>query len=803
MQMHFRYVVAIAVGMSVSWAQAEDVVPTAIPTPNTNIPFSPGQIPNDCANGVSVTASVVDVGTDLLERILGEGDKSSAGTRSYTIASDCKDAQADHFSEKPTCENLTKDSVKKILESSRKEQERLACEMGKAEAGIKEISCLDSMAKAAEENLQGLVQGLTPMLNEAKTALNQMDSDIADRDEQTRIIAEDRLPKMVQAQAALQTLVNGGGQSKGLIRKSQEIRTSIRNFRAQQTRFKSVVEQYKFGLAVSCFMNEQKAGATCTSDGGVSTKSRADYISCLVAESGVKDSKGTINTTLASKAQKQKAGIKSDFEQLKNQSPGYGEAFPTEQFISGDSSKPSTSGFKTYTYNTEADFFTKFIQRYASTNVTVRGKSLLTVVSAEMTECMQKARNQVNTEMGKSGSTARSSLGGVGQVQEHFQQQEDGFRTQLKEDVQGSAEVYRQALEAATGKNYPLNTAPCLKEENLEAQAGCAQQMANTLHSLLTGNPQSVDNKVNNQVAATLTSGAPSVTAFVQEVKAPANAKLSFQMTCQGINGCVTAYQSAIRDIKADRTRIVQGKKSYQNAVSKATTEKTDQLGKAMKSTSQYIHQRKAEIEKRLKISLAMTSEKIDAKDLQPDPQTGVMDISDIAKLAKSKIQPPLISSKESESNGGIKDLREEIKELSEKRQKVLAVNETVADVFKKCEKKTYAEKGEKLRGELKDLLATKTENCSDATGGNSSIDPAAELADTIQEIIKISPDMSVKAVSVKGNDIYVDGRLFKSLSSGMRVGKRDCTSINDEIAKLQKEIEDNDRKKTTAGSLD
>lgn len=793
--MHLRHVLAIAVGLSVSLVYAEDVAPTVIPTPNTNIPFVPGQIPNECANGVTVAEGVVDVGTDILSKILGEDDKNMVGSGTFTIASECGSAQADHFSEKPTCENLSRDTVKKILESSRKEQARLACEIGKAEAGIKEISCLDSMAKAAEENLQGLVQSLTPMLNEAKTALNQMDSDIADRNEQLRI-AQERLPKLVSAQSTLRELVNGGAQGKGLIRKSQEIRTSIRNYRAQQTKFKAVVEQYKYGLAVSCFMNEQKAGATCTSDGGVSTKSRADYISCLVAESGVKDSKGNLNTTLASKAQKQKAGIKADFEQLKNMSPGYGEQFPTEQFISSDPSKPNTSGFKTYTYNSEADFFSKFLQRYANTNVTIRGKSLLTVVSAEMSECMQKARNQVNSEMGKSGSNARSTLSGLSTVQEQMQNQEDAFRTQLKEDVQGASEVYRQAMEAATGKDYQLNTAPCLKEVNLEAQAGCAQQMANTLNSLLTGNTQAVDNQVNTQTASTLTSGAPSVSAFVQEVKAPANGKLTFQMACKGVNGCVTAYQGAIRDLNADLKRIDQGKNTYKNAVNKATTEKTDQLGKAMKATSQFIHNRKAEIEKRLKISLSMTSEKISAKDLQPDPQTGVMDIQDIAQLAKSKIQPPLLASKESESGGGIKDLRDEIKELSEKRQKVLAVNETVADVFKKCESKSISAKLKELQDERVKLLEL-LNRCMNK--GNRAFD-SDKTASTIKQWLK---DLGLAAADQDTQDL-IDEINDASLNNGQGAStSNDCLAINQDIVKSQKEIENYENQKTKAGSLE
>jgi hypothetical protein len=148
---------------------------------------------------------------------------------------------------------------------------------------------------------------------------------------------------------------------------------------------------------------------------------------------------------------------------------------------------------------------------------------------------MREPKKTLATEDQRTSSTQ-------GSIRVQIQQMQQQNTTTANQIMNDAAQVYSANMSALTGLNTPPNISTCIGGAP-QVQLGCVQNMQQQMSSMLHGN-NSANYTISGQIKGS-------------------NPNNYIPVSCQGINGCVTAMQNIQRNIKVDQTRIDTSLKNY------------------------------------------------------------------------------------------------------------------------------------------------------------------------------------------------------------------------------------------------
>lgn len=721
----------------------------------------------NCSGGLqsSITQGVQDLGS-----LLSQNKTVSAAT---ALSATCKGSEEGPSADSLTCENLAPGGV--LSQTALKAKEaaidaalaNVQCKKLKFQAVQSQLKCLTTQADALTQQVASLSSVYQTTIQGWQTYLQQnitqpMD-DNKNIDDQvlTRLNGDgpSGTKGLLAVRDGLCQALNGAacGSTSGsatadpqnsIIGQIQQIKDKEADLNNAQKSLTEAIQQRTMGLASTCFKDTPQPTLLCVPAGNPNSVpvSIEDYILCRYkqqqAQNGVSStvpnqSADTLTQNLASTSDK---GLGDLLAQILGNTPQKNTAGPNGQ-------APDPSTMQAATILTPADIEAQYGAQLASYNS--NGFNIHDFVMSEMGYCYQYATSVVTKEESMASSP-------IGQQMASLKKGASDLKTTGTQTLANNASKFEEAMTALTGMNMPVDTSGCNKSTSttttasattvdtsvFDSQVACLNNLQKNLQGLLNGT------LANSQVNIVLTAPHPT-------------ADLSF--TCQGLNGCITAYQNADRNLKAQKKTLETEKQNF------VTWAKQQDLAFSKKEASQMNIQSTALNNSLKSLNSALASLGVSGGISIPKVQCekasydndGLPQVPESAvNFLGCQMNPPLLDVSANDFSSALSNVADAQKELDKKTGPLNDAKNRLAALPAECQAKSASKGMDSLSQDAAQLASG---NCQYLS---NFCDPS-----NVQKLQKLADDVS-------GLDgVNLDASTISDISSNLNAGASACAT--------------------------
>jgi hypothetical protein len=652
---------------------ATGIASNGLPLPTVTTPQFQGVSGAVNANfSTCAVNSLTDPATQIAQILANRGSKTGSqyggGTKTGTTQGGGCDVQPPSSSDLKDCTNYQDSSGNfdpSLVTQKKKEIDQMQSDAKACQDGLnsiqKQIQCLKDAGNQLTSQINGMAgifQTNIQRFQKDVTSINSMESD---RKNQATTIDQklngggNSGDGLIATRARLEALVNGMGAK---IQAANDEYIAITN---AQTALNEQAQNRTMALTGTCFSQTPMANYRCPSIDSPPMSPEA-FIICRYQQVMGLDPNGNLsNTSTASTdAQAQAQGLQTVLGQIMSS-------------ISSQANIPLTQQDATSQLNTTVSAITPadIQSQYGSqlTQYNGRGIQVSAFVMQSFQYCYAKSQNQVALER----TEANTSLG-IAAAQ--IAQRQRTNATDISNQIQAYSDEYAKDTAALSGQHIPLNATACA---NATPQVGvnCLTQIQATLTNLLNGN-----------------SSSSAVT-----INLPANnAGLVVNIPCNGIQGCITALQSAATNVQTATNQLKQFKTNYEQQATQSTQQFAQTLANQASSQSQQLNTMLQNINTKLAslgVSGGINLNRVTPEELtfQDDPDGG----KGIPNMPKNMVnyigglsQPPLLDVSGESFSDSLSGIAQAQKTENKDASAVANAETALAGVLGKCKKQAY-----------------------------------------------------------------------------------------------------------------
>jgi hypothetical protein len=546
---HLSTSVVSLVGPAVPLAEAADTTTTG--ATSTYSPFAPSLTsPNfQVAQAQSLSnlyGSCFNIGQNQVDPLVNSIVQLTTGRKAggKDDPTSCGNVQADKctigsIDRPPSCpRNQDEKAINAIFDTAFAQANASSCcvkaKEGQLQEASKELGCISQQNELLANQIKSLQSSLQTNFQAAQKGLAQIETVIADRNNQKQFIQsklgddkDNGKGGLLKLQADLQKVIAGD-----LPRSVKGFEDTITSYNQQQQIFAQRVQDQKMAIAKQCFTSPDpryqcsvNSTETCSFDQLIEAKYYE--LSRTVNGQVQRNNKSNMAQALSKKAaldalmQKIFVNMASD---TKLSATTQQEA-QTQQIQAGD----------LYMIKTPQDIQNYFGSQLASFNLD--GLDVQALFINKFGQCYKEAQSKVNASM--TDPKSQYSL-----TTTFMQSQQKNIRDNFIQYYKTYGDMYTKFW-SEMGVTAPLDTSKC--ESPSTPMAGmlqCAKDLATNLNGAYTG-----------------TTPNSSVTVLVKGTSTDPVTQFTF--SCNGVNGCVTAMQNLVTNLTSETQSLDQKKKKF------------------------------------------------------------------------------------------------------------------------------------------------------------------------------------------------------------------------------------------------
>ena len=475
-----------------------------------------------------------------------------------------------------------------------------------------QVRCLQQQANVLTDLGTNLGNAFQKEFNYARDQNLKFKEDIQNRETQEKNVdlilkGQEGTPGLIKQRDDTLKLVN-----QDIPQKVAEYQKSLDEFENSKSIIKSAVAQRKMASAMDCLKNNKFPKLRCTPNGpSVSLK---DYVSCALETYSTLGSSGGSSSNIVNQGQlfksigsSNKDKWLSTFDMIERAAPSDPNA-PLE----GAGGGRSTGGFAILEPRDLKRIYGSQFEAIKVKQVDVPG-----LVDGYLNECYRLAKENID----RASKTSSSDI-----YKAEFTQNQN-FK-KLQADVQSSLgsynQLYAQNEFSMTGKSKVIQAEQC-SGRDATSQTNCINR---SIKNIL-----STEKSLRQQLTATQ-----------MKLNVKGNSK-NFDVPCQGLNGCITALNTAKVNIQTDRQNLTTAKSNFnQNEFTKAQNFATG-AGQALSKASAVLRARIGAMNNALRglgVSASIDVTSLKGEPLAPDAETGFKMPRNGLEGIASAVNPPL-----------------------------------------------------------------------------------------------------------------------------------------------------------------
>ncbi|MDR3608287.1 MAG: hypothetical protein P4M08_13030 [Oligoflexia bacterium] len=449
-----------------------------------------------------------------------------------------------------------------MINQGQQVQSTINCKLKEFSALQSQMQCMQTQANGLQSQIQALSQNLQTNITKQETDVATIDAVVTDRTQQQQ-----------QVQSRLGTAGSNG--SSGLLgvqaQLSQELsqwttaiqqqQAAVTGFQQARLQLQTSVNQRTMQLTSQCFSSTPNPAFQCAPNGP--PVSAQAYALCRVGQNQFLTATGTISNTSTSQAASQAAqqGLQAVLSSILSDTATFQGQVTAMSATQSDPNSLVAPQESTDIISSPNDIETLFGSQLMSFNT-----SRLNVhdfIMSQFRNCYNSEVNAVNVEETTPGSALYNQAQAI-------KTSEAAAKATVDQELQDMVNAEAGAQAALTLTSTPKATAQCTSA-TLENEMSCITSEQAILRGLLTGNT------TNSQMTITIPSNDTMA----------GSSPISF--TCNGINGCVTAYEAVNQNLTNEINRLGSEKKSYITQANAQTQNYLNTIENALSPQSQNI----------------------------------------------------------------------------------------------------------------------------------------------------------------------------------------------------------------------
>lgn len=484
----------------------------------------------------------------------------------------------------------------------------LQCKKAKIQAVHGEVNCLTAQANMLTQqagSLTGLYSNNIQNMQKYISNIELMDKDrevqIEDLNDRLNTNRKTGAPGLLELQQKTQEMLSA---------MPGEIQKERKDYQQQVLAERSLDEQIQvrqMSLTMDCFNNRSVDSYKCAINGP--PVSPSEYLLCRFQQGQTLGSNGRVeqNATQTAQAQSKTAGLKSLLGQITGDTSSVSK-IPTNQNESDASIQAPLNVLSI------ADIDRIYGSRLAAYKI--GGTDAEQFLLSTIKNCNSRAINQVNLESSRANTT-------IGKAKSVLKIQQQSIESDIQVLFNKYGQQFSKISSGLTNQSSSLNLSRC-SQNNTAIKINCLDDIKNKMGNLLNG---SVNNSINIQIKG----------------NSPSSIR---NLTCNGLNGCVTSLQKEVKQISFERQELSNIKKQNTLAFNQSVETFTKEVASQLSAQSQMISDRINTLNTAL-ASLGQGSgfkmTPMKGEPLEYDAQTGlVKPPKNVLNLVGQYVNPPL-----------------------------------------------------------------------------------------------------------------------------------------------------------------
>lgn len=440
------------------------------------------------------------------------------------------------------------------------------------------------------------------------------------------------------------------------------------------------IKEAKMGDTMNCFKNEVVSSYRCEVRGKpVSAK---DLVLCRYKDSFYKHENGTFerpgsNKNLDAQAEQGRQALETFLEGIFAEAPDKAKLNPNFDPQNPQAAATANNAFNTMGRNIltveqiKAHFAkngSQFKNKFFDPN-----RDIISRLQA----CERRAIASINNEVNRTGSRF------------------DGFRSKIIQDTRvltdgvklltsKYAQQITKSFAGLTDKHFALDTSGCVNGVP-DTQLDCLKKLDENLRGVLQGNV------AQSNVKMQITGGNP---------------KNAFNVSCDGLMGCITKLRAVSTDLKTEQARVAAHTKDFVTKSNQAVDQFTESMRKQFAPQADAVNQRIRDLKARLSALgiPAFTTKAKDPEELKKNADfEGLYDPpKSVLALIGSKLDVPDTGSEA--FTQGQTQIATKMNELNQNRSKVIALKESLATQKVACIDNEISKKKSELSRAIREM---------------------------------------------------------------------------------------------------
>ena len=630
--------------------------------------------------------------------------------------------------------NYNQKKMDKFINTLNKDKETLNCKKNKLQAIQGELQCLSRNANTLTSQITNLQSAYINNLQRMQGDTNTLREIIDDRRKQKADI-EEKLngnPKkglgLNQMKLILESVVNGMPTAiQGIKNQQEEL--------AQHERvLESGIESYKMALVSQCYQSQPGPPDYKCEKTGTTIETPLAFTKCRYEQNSKLDDRQRVDTSGFKKgvAKSDQASLTSVLTSILSQMPNV-PIIPKEVTNVLDQPKGISS---------LQDLERKYGRMLRALNG--GGLDIYKAVMTDFTNCYKKSKDEVDRMRASTGSSIRIS-------QDKIKNTRENISAQVNTLLNGYGKHYLDTFRALIDQHVSLDVRSC-KNVPPEGEVKCLVDTQPHCEEMLFRYDPA---RTSGPAPAT-----PAMRIFIPGGKVP-----RIELTCLGVNGCITAYGSALSQLDSEIQNVRTYRQNYINKANQLVRFHTNMMISQLRIPSKRLNDEVKNlnlalgslgVKGALKFSPVPSEEleqeiekEFDAQGREFDTKGLIRPPKSILNVVSSQISPPLLNiSEDGFSSVGIGEATEKLEESLNKvkqlENKLPGLRETCID--------------ESLEKDIENLVnkVTEAENACDLT----EFDCGDQSA--VRSLLKVLNDLD------ESSSAHLDGSDLSGLASGI-----------------------------------
>jgi hypothetical protein len=588
-----------------------------------------------------------------------------------------------------------------LLSQAKTVQKTVQCKLGQYANIQSEMSCMQSQASALQTQIQSLSTSLQTNLSKQANDVSTIDAVITDRTNQ-KAQADSRLSSLQAAQGALTTALNTFSSN---IASQQATVTSIAQARAQLV---VTAQQRTMALTSQCFQNTPNAAYQCSPNGP--PVSAEQYVLCRVYQNQFLNSKGQVvnSSTTQNAGTAAQQGLQAVLNNIFSATSTFQSSLTNLSANAQDPASVVAVQEQSTTITSPSDIETQFgstLMGFDTPTLPVHDTIMNAIRSCYATEQAAVANEEVTP-----GTQLYTRA-------QQITQQETTTKAQVDQETQDMSSAYTQAMAALTLTHVPLSTTTCTSA-NLQNEMNCVTDLQAQLRGALYGNTST--SSVSENIPTNDTQ--------------PGSSAINF--TCQGLQGCATAYQAVDLNLTNEITRLNSSKQTYITNANSATDSFLNSIKTALSGQSQALQLKMQQLNSQL-ASMGISPISTSTEQYTPMSKNGdglYTMPNDLLAVVGGGLTPPMLDMSGDPFTQGLQQIAQS--QQDEQSKATDAANE-VAQIQQEeasCKSQGNQNMLARYTNEAKDLITTCAQVDPGCQSSGSALQDLARWVDTMNQ---------------------------------------------------------------------